>query len=98
VSISPLRSFRFFVLYPISASLTIFCNLLLSPLNSQAKEDIQLLQSVPALIKGMHTQLLIPKDGVLLEQIEDFVVELRRLANCAMKKAYREQDKTNGTY
>ncbi|KAI9148267.1 Cytochrome P450 monooxygenase cypX [Paramyrothecium foliicola] len=42
--------FWFFVSYPMFASLTIFCNILTSPLNSQAEEDLALLRKVPDLL------------------------------------------------
>lgn len=69
------------------ASLTIFCNILQSPLNSQAGDDAELLQLVPGLIRNMCSRRLSLNEMMHVEPIEEFVVELARLASCAMIKA-----------
>lgn len=79
---------RVLVFYPMLASLTIFCNILQSPLNSQAKDDAELLQLVPGLIRSMCSRRLSLNEIMHVEPIEEFVVELARLANCAMIRAH----------
>ncbi|KAK7914937.1 hypothetical protein PG985_012640 [Apiospora marii] len=78
--------FWYFIQYPMSASLTIFCNILTSPLNSRAGEDLELLQRVPRLIRDMHAPTLGPGDGMRLGLVEQFVEELLRLGRCAVQK------------
>ncbi|KAK6192898.1 hypothetical protein LQW54_013017, partial [Pestalotiopsis sp. IQ-011] len=76
----------YFVLYPMSASLTIFCNILTSPLNTQAESDLDLLQKVPRLIRDLSTAPLYPVDGFRIRQVEQFVEDLIRLAWSAVTK------------
>ncbi|SPO06423.1 related to C6 transcription factor [Cephalotrichum gorgonifer] len=83
--------FWFFVLYPVYASLTIFCNILLSPLNPQAEGDTRLLLEVPGLIKGMRTHRLDTGDRDRVGQVEEFILELVRLAKCAMANARQKR-------
>ncbi|KAF9875054.1 C6 transcription factor [Colletotrichum karsti] len=84
-------AFWMVVFYPMSAILTIFCNLLHEPLNSQAEEDIELLKSVPKLIEGMRNRRLTPHEVSHVNMIDAFVGELTRLGNCAIAKARSEQ-------
>jgi hypothetical protein len=75
------------VYYPICASLTIFCNILLNPLNSQAGEDAAILRLVPEIIKGLPTRMLTMSEIMLVEPMEEFIVELGRLVDCARMRA-----------
>ncbi|KAK8072695.1 fungal specific transcription factor domain-containing protein [Apiospora saccharicola] len=79
--------FWYFIQYPMSASLTIFCNILTSPLNSRAGDDLELLQRVPRLIRDMYAPTLGPGDGVRIGLVEQFVEELLRLGRSAAHKA-----------
>ncbi|KAK8104740.1 Fungal specific transcription factor [Apiospora kogelbergensis] len=79
--------FWYFIQYPMSASLTIFCNVLTSPLNSRAQEDLELLQRVPRLIRDMCPPSMGPGDGLRIAQVEQFVEELLRLGRSAVRKA-----------
>lgn len=80
------------VFYPMSAILTIFCNLLLQPLNPQSEEDIELLNSVPKLIESMRNRHLTPNEVAHVKIVDDFVAELTRLGKRAIAKARREQE------
>lgn len=82
---------RMVVFYPMSAILTIFCNLLLDPLNAKAGEDMELLQSVPKLIEGMRNRRLTAYEVAHVKMIDEFVLELTRLGTSAIAKAKREQ-------
>ncbi|KAK6821131.1 fungal-specific transcription factor domain-containing protein [Apiospora arundinis] len=79
--------FWYFIQYPMSASLTIFCNILTSPLNSRAEEDLELLQRVPRLMRDMCAPNLGPGDALRIRQVEQFVEELLRLGRSAVHKA-----------
>ena len=82
---------RFFVLYPVFASLTIFCNILLSPLNAVAEQDAQLLEQVPGIIEGLRAQRMHREDRGRVEQVQEFLLELVRLAKLAIEKAHQER-------
>lgn len=79
------------VFYPMTAILTIFCNLLLQPLHPQSEEDIELLNSVPDLIEGLRNRSLTQHETTHIKIVGAFVAELNRLGNCAIAKARREQ-------
>lgn len=78
---------RMITFYPMSAILTIFCNILLFPLDPRAEEDLTLLGSVPDLIKGIRLQRLKDNEAAHMTMVADFVAELTRLGNCAIRKA-----------
>ena len=69
------------------ATLTIFCNILHNPTAEEARGDVDLLNSIPTLIKGMRTRELTPNETMHLRMLVGFVAELVRLAKCAMNKA-----------
>ncbi|KAK9242427.1 hypothetical protein V1506DRAFT_495526 [Lipomyces tetrasporus] len=83
-------SFWILVFYPITAVLTIFCNILLNPLDPRADEDLDLLNKVPDLIKGMPIRQLSLNEVMHINHLEDFVTELSRLGKCAIVKASEE--------
>ncbi|KAI0120592.1 fungal-specific transcription factor [Xylariales sp. AK1849] len=78
--------------YPMSAVLTVFCNLLLNPLCSRAQEDLELLKVTPELIKAIRIRRLTPREAIHMTMIEDFVAELTRLGACAITKAHHGQN------
>ncbi|KAH8836377.1 hypothetical protein MCOR32_001402 [Pyricularia oryzae] len=83
--------------YPMSAILTIFCNVLLNPLDASAEEDLELLGSVENLIKEMRRRRhLSPNEMVNITMIDEFVAELTRLGNCAIHNASREANGPDG--
>ncbi|TLD14521.1 hypothetical protein PspLS_11180 [Pyricularia sp. CBS 133598] len=83
--------------YPMSAILTIFCNVLLNPLDASAEEDLELLESVENLIKEMRRRRqLTPHEVVNMTMIDEFVAELMRLGNCAILNASREATGPDG--
>ncbi|RAK81355.1 uncharacterized protein BO72DRAFT_444417 [Aspergillus fijiensis CBS 313.89] len=81
------EAFWMITFYPMSAILTIFCNILLFPLDPRAEEDLTLLGSVPDLIKGIRLQRLKDNEAAHMTMVADFVAELTRLGNCAIRKA-----------
>jgi hypothetical protein len=84
-------TFRVVIFYPMSAVITIFCNLLLYPLNTNAEQDLELLRSAPELIRGIRARRLTLNEIIHMKMIEDFVAELVRLGGCAIQKAREEQ-------
>lgn len=76
--------------YPMTAIVTLFCNLLCRPGEAQAKDDLSLLGTAPELIKRMRQRRLTPNELMHMTQVEDFIMELMRLGNAAIKKAQSE--------
>ncbi|KXJ85422.1 fungal-specific transcription factor domain-domain-containing protein [Microdochium bolleyi] len=76
--------FWYFVAYPVSASLTIFCNILTSPGRPAARDDVVLLGTVPNLIQAMGSRLGPQTDGQRTTAVQQFTEELSRLARCAV--------------
>lgn len=78
------------VFYPVSAVLTIFCNIILNPLDSRAVDDLELLSSTPELIKSMRMRQLTVAEIEHMQLVDTFVAELIRLGNCSITKAHRD--------
>ncbi|KAH7007176.1 fungal-specific transcription factor [Ilyonectria destructans] len=84
-------AFWLIIFHPISAITNIFCNLLLNPLDPAANDDLALLKSAPELIRRMRVRQL-PHDILHIKQVDNFVAELVRLGNFAIRKAIHERD------
>jgi hypothetical protein len=78
------------IFYPLSAVLTIFCNILSNPLDSQSVADAELLLALPELIKNIRTPQLHADMIKHITLIDDFIGELIILIGCAVGKARRE--------
>ncbi|KAK9357276.1 hypothetical protein V1504DRAFT_442903 [Lipomyces starkeyi] len=89
----PDESFWMILFYPMSAILTIFCNILLNPLDPRAAEDLELIYRAPDLIKRMPLRQLSLNELKHINLVDDFVAEMSRLAQCAIIKA-REENTT----
>lgn len=72
--------------------MSIFFNILMHPLEDQAKVDLELLSSAADLVKSMPASRLTPHELAYMKLVNDFVAELIRLCNCAIAKATRERD------
>ncbi|KAK6062577.1 C6 transcription factor, partial [Seiridium cupressi] len=79
------------IFYPMSAVLTIFCNILLNPGTSRAPDDLELLRTAPELIKGIRIPRLTLDEVMHIKKIEDFMAEVIRLGLCAIQKARHDQ-------
>lgn len=79
--------FRMVLFYPMTAIVTIFCNILLKPRNPQAQDDLVLLKTASDLIKQMRTRRLTPKETLHMKLVEDFIAELIKLGHCAITKS-----------
>ncbi|KAH6657582.1 hypothetical protein BKA67DRAFT_590998 [Truncatella angustata] len=85
------ESFWLMIFYPINAVLTVFCNILLNPLDTRAEADLKLLGTAPELIKTMNFRRHTIGEVIHIKMIEDFVAELVRLGSCAIQKARQTQ-------
>ncbi|PVH79632.1 hypothetical protein DL98DRAFT_492709 [Cadophora sp. DSE1049] len=81
------ESFPFMFFYPISASLTLFCNILLNPLDPRNTDDLQLLDEAPVRTSEQLSSQFSDNGMFHVKLVEGFIVELGRLATCAMDKA-----------
>ncbi|KAK9319400.1 hypothetical protein V1517DRAFT_332708 [Lipomyces orientalis] len=82
--------FWMILFYPMSALLTIFCNLLLDPLGPRAVQDLELLTSIPDMIRAIRIRQLTLNEILHIKLVDDVVAELTRLGRCAVVKARRE--------
>ena len=71
--------------------MTIFCSILLNPLDPQAEEDLRLLESAPDLIKGIRIRRPTQTELLHLKTVDEFMGELMRLGDCAIRRAKEEK-------
>jgi hypothetical protein len=74
-----------------SALLTIFCSILQNPLDPRSRDDMGLLRVATVMMRRIFTRKLPENEVAQFKLVADFVVELKRLAECAIDKAWREQ-------
>ncbi|CAI7591597.1 unnamed protein product [Penicillium discolor] len=79
------------IFYPMSALLTIFCNILQNPLDPHSREDLGRLNVATVMIERIFSRKLHESELVHFKMVADFIVELKRLAECAIDKAWAEQ-------
>jgi hypothetical protein len=65
----------------------LFFHVLAEPLDPQAKVDLRLLSSVAGLIRNIPIGSLTPHEIGHIRLASDFITELVRLGNCAIRKA-----------
>ncbi|KAM6506949.1 hypothetical protein FALCPG4_018761 [Fusarium falciforme] len=76
--------------YPTVAIITLFLNILMNPLDSQAQEDLELLASAADVFRLMPARQYTPQRLDQVQMMESFVVELARLGRCAVYKREAE--------
>ncbi|KAJ5981767.1 Transcription factor [Penicillium canescens] len=76
--------------YILTANLTLFCNILKDPLQSESSQDVAILREVPAMINKIPIRNLTPAEMIHLSFLNGFTTELARLAMCAVLKAQKE--------
>jgi hypothetical protein len=74
-----------------SALLTIFCSILLNPLDPRSRDDLDRLKMATVMMNRIFLRKLPENEIVHFNLVTDFVTELKRLAECAIDKAWREQ-------
>ncbi|KAJ5822395.1 hypothetical protein N7447_004735 [Penicillium robsamsonii] len=79
------------IFYPMSALLTIFCNILQNPLDPHTREDLDRLHVATVMMERIFSRKLPSSELVHFKLVGDFIVELERLAECAIDKAWAEQ-------
>ncbi|CAI7673772.1 unnamed protein product [Penicillium viridicatum] len=79
------------IFYPMSALLTIFCNILQNPLDPHSREDLGRLNVATVMIERIFSRKLHESELVHFKMVADFIAELKRLAECAIDKAWAEQ-------
>ncbi|PNH56452.1 hypothetical protein VD0002_g2690 [Verticillium dahliae] len=79
-------AFWLVVFYPMSATLTLFCNILLDPCDAQAEDDLDLLCTIPSLIMSIKKSPLTAKEQAYFQEVNEFFAELTRLARCAIDR------------
>jgi hypothetical protein len=82
---------RLLLFYPISAVLTLFCNILMNPLGPHVDFDYELLSRVPSLLRGTRSRQSGPTELMHVKVVDDFINELSRLAKCAISNFRQEQ-------
>ncbi|KAH8654335.1 hypothetical protein BGZ61DRAFT_435100 [Ilyonectria robusta] len=91
------EAFWIIVFYPTAAIMTLFFNVLLNPLDTQANLDLGLLSSAADLIRSMPIRRLTRYEIEHLKMVDDFIAELIRLGNCAISKAKGEEEREGET-
>lgn len=75
-----------------SAILTIFCSILQNPLDPRSRDDLDHLKMATVMMARVFSKDILPDNEIeQLKLVADFVTELKRLAECAIDKAWREQ-------
>ncbi|CAG8329501.1 unnamed protein product [Penicillium salamii] len=69
--------------YILTATLTLFCNILKDPLNPKSSEDVNVLHAVPSLLNNIPIRNLTPAEIIHLKFLNGFTEELARLGHCA---------------
>ncbi|KAF7587377.1 hypothetical protein BBP40_007343 [Aspergillus hancockii] len=82
--------FWYIIFYPMSALLTLFCNVLQSPLDAHITEDLQLLEEAPTLLRDTLSLQRSLNEMIHIKSVEEFMSMLGRLAKCAVEKAKQE--------
>ncbi|KAI3326263.1 hypothetical protein HD806DRAFT_441650 [Xylariaceae sp. AK1471] len=80
------------IFYPISAVVTIFCNILWDPLHPRAQDDLDLLSGCQELFRCKWRRCMTENEMIHLKSANDFLAELSRLAQRAISKARHEQN------
>ncbi|KAH6892407.1 fungal-specific transcription factor domain-containing protein [Thelonectria olida] len=70
--------------YPAVAVKALCLNILADPLGPQAQLDMQLMRSTALLIRGMPLEGMPPHKRIYMQQVDNFVAEMIRLASGAM--------------
>ncbi|KAF3386318.1 hypothetical protein F1880_000258, partial [Penicillium rolfsii] len=85
-------SFRFLTFYSTAAALTLFLNIVIHPLDTQSRIDLELLISAANTIRNMPVQALTKSEHFHIRELSKFIMRLVWLGTCAVTKAEREND------
>ncbi|KAM5372492.1 hypothetical protein ACJZ2D_007530 [Fusarium nematophilum] len=77
--------------YPPVAAMSLFMNILIHPVDTQAKNDLEILASAVSIFQNVAVRTLTNDEIEHIQELNNFVTELVRLGNCAIWKARREE-------
>lgn len=75
--------------------MSLFVNVLIHPLSSRASSDLAELVTAIGVIQSIPLADLSTNDIGKLQELNNFIMELVRLGNCAIWKAKRENKQAN---
>lgn len=78
---------RMILYYPMSALLTVFYSILHRPLDPMSLQDLELLTSVPSIIREIPARRLTKNETTQIQLIDELVESLSTLGRCAINKA-----------
>lgn len=78
-----------------SALLSIFCSILQNPLDPRSRDDLGRLKMATLMMQRIFSRKLPENELVHFKLVADFVVELKRLAEAAIDKAWLEQSRSS---
>lgn len=78
-----------------SALLSIFCSILQNPLDPRSRDDLGRLEMATLMMQRIFSRKLPENEVVHFKLVADFVVELKRLAEAAIDKAWLEQSRSS---
>jgi hypothetical protein len=78
-----------------SAALAIFGNIMMHPLHPHSREDLQLLNLTPELLKKIQPRDWTPNELANMRMIDAFLSELLRLGSHAIEKAIVKKGESN---
>ncbi|KAL6868812.1 hypothetical protein ACO1O0_000132 [Amphichorda felina] len=85
------EAFWLFIFYPVSALMSLFFNILRNPHHEYAVHDVELIISAVDIIRSMPMRRVTARETAYLQRMDVFLVELSRLARCAIDKRRGEQ-------
>jgi hypothetical protein len=83
--------YRIIVYHPLSSVVTIFNHLLQDPLAPDAAKDLHAIKCASDVFATLLERSPTGGETYHLEVVKDFVQELSRLAECALRKALKER-------
>ncbi len=75
------------VFYPMSAVITIFNSILLDPLHPRAMDDLELIASVPDVVRSVGVRRMGERERIHMDAADRFLAEFARLAKSAVVRA-----------
>ncbi|KAJ5653952.1 hypothetical protein N7490_000955, partial [Penicillium lividum] len=82
---------RFVTFYSSTAALSLFLNIVIHPLDSQSRLDLELLISAANMIRNIPVRALTQGEVARVQDIGSFVMRLVWLGTCAVTKAEKEE-------
>lgn len=79
------------LVYSMTAILTLFCNILLSPNAQHAQDDLVLLGNIPELIRSIHMRQTTAKAVEFKQRSGDMLAEMARLGAVAIQRQREPQ-------